>query len=83
MSAVLSYHPEPKILFDLNHKTQPTIFTPDQIKSVGGRTVRILAWYDKEWDFPPNGWRRRVSGTTTVMIFGLKNYQDMRFIIKF
>ncbi|MEP5010109.1 MAG: erythrose-4-phosphate dehydrogenase, partial [Roseobacter sp.] len=27
------------------------IVAPDQTKVVGGRTVRVLAWYDNEWAF--------------------------------
>lgn len=51
MGAVLSYDPEPKVSIDFNHTTQSCIFAPDQTKVVGGRTVRVLAWYDNEWGF--------------------------------
>ena len=30
---------------------QNPAFAPDQTKVVGGRTVRVLAWYDNEWGF--------------------------------
>lgn len=51
MGAVLSYDPAPKVSIDFNHTTPSCIFAPDQTKVVGGRTVRVLAWYDNEWGF--------------------------------
>ncbi|MDH5798763.1 MAG: type I glyceraldehyde-3-phosphate dehydrogenase [Paracoccaceae bacterium] len=51
MGAVLAYDPEPKVSIDFNHTSQSSIFAPDQTKVVGGRTVRVLAWYDNEWGF--------------------------------
>ncbi|MFD1912286.1 type I glyceraldehyde-3-phosphate dehydrogenase [Halodurantibacterium flavum] len=51
MGAVLAYDPEPKVSIDFNHTPFSSIFAPDQTKVVGGRTVRVLAWYDNEWGF--------------------------------
>jgi glyceraldehyde 3-phosphate dehydrogenase len=51
MGMVLAYDPEPKVSIDFNHTPQSSIFAPDQTKVVGGRTVRVLAWYDNEWGF--------------------------------
>ena len=51
MGAVLAYDPEAKVSIDFNHTTHSSIFAPDQTKVVGGRTVRVLAWYDNEWGF--------------------------------
>lgn len=51
MGAVLAYDPEPKVSIDFNHTTYSSIFAPDQTKVIGGRTVRVLAWYDNEWGF--------------------------------
>ena len=51
MGSVLSYDPEPKVSIDFNHTNYSSIFAPDQTKVVGGRTVRVLAWYDNEWGF--------------------------------
>ena len=51
MGHVLSYDPEPKVSIDFNHTPYSTIFAPDQTKVIGGRTVRVLAWYDNEWGF--------------------------------
>ncbi len=51
MGSVLSYDPEPKVSIDFNHTPYSSIFAPDQTKVIGGRTVRVLAWYDNEWGF--------------------------------
>ncbi|MGB5560248.1 MAG: type I glyceraldehyde-3-phosphate dehydrogenase [Paracoccaceae bacterium] len=51
MGSVLAYDPEPKVSIDFNHTTHSSIFAPDQTKVIGGRMVRVLAWYDNEWGF--------------------------------
>lgn len=51
MKGVLAYDPEPKVSTDFNHTEESSIFAPDQTKVVGGRTVRVLSWYDNEWGF--------------------------------
>ncbi len=51
MGCVMSYDTEPKVSIDFNHTPHSSIFAPDQTKVVGGRTVRVLAWYDNEWGF--------------------------------
>jgi glyceraldehyde 3-phosphate dehydrogenase len=51
MGRVLAYDPEPKVSVDFNHTEHSSIFAPDQTKVMGGRTVRVLAWYDNEWGF--------------------------------
>lgn len=51
MGRVLAYDEEQKVSIDFNHSEHSCIFAPDQTKVVGGRTVRVLAWYDNEWAF--------------------------------
>ena len=51
MKGVLGYDPEPKVSIDFNHTEESSIFAPDQTKVIGGRLVRVLAWYDNEWGF--------------------------------
>ncbi len=51
MGAVLAYDDAPKVSVDFNHTPYSSIFAPEQTKVVGGRTVRVLAWYDNEWGF--------------------------------
>ena len=51
MSRVLAYDAEAKVSIDFNHTENSCIVAPEQTKVVGGRTVRVLAWYDNEWAF--------------------------------
>ena len=51
MKGVLAYDPEPKVSVDFNHTEESSIFAPDQTKVIGGRTVRVLSWYDNVWGF--------------------------------
>ena len=51
MGRVLAYDDEAKVSIDFNHTEHSSIFAPDQTKVVGGRLVRVLAWYDNEWAF--------------------------------
>jgi glyceraldehyde 3-phosphate dehydrogenase len=51
MGRIIAYDPEPKVSIDFNHTEYSAIFAPDQTRVVGGRTVRVLAWYDNEWGF--------------------------------
>jgi glyceraldehyde 3-phosphate dehydrogenase len=48
---VLAYDDEKKVSIDFNHTEYSSIYAPDQTKVVGGRMVRVLAWYDNEWAF--------------------------------
>ena len=51
MAGVMGYEPEPLVSIDFNHTSESSIFAPDQTRVVGGRLVRVLAWYDNEWGF--------------------------------
>lgn len=51
MGRVLAYDEEKKVSVDFSHTEHSSIFAPDQTKVVGGRMVRVLAWYDNEWSF--------------------------------
>jgi glyceraldehyde 3-phosphate dehydrogenase len=51
MGRVMAYDPAPKVSVDFNHTEESSIFAPDQTRVVGGRLVRVLAWYDNEWGF--------------------------------
>jgi len=51
MRGVMGYDPEPKVSIDFNHTELSSIFAPDQTKVIGGRLVRVLAWYDNEWGY--------------------------------
>jgi len=51
MKGVLGYEEAPLVSADFNHTEESSIFAPAQTKVVGGRLVRVLAWYDNEWGF--------------------------------
>jgi glyceraldehyde 3-phosphate dehydrogenase len=51
MKGILAYDDEPKVSIDFNHTEFSSIFAPAQTKVVGGKLVRVLAWYDNEWGF--------------------------------
>ena len=51
LKGILGYDPEPKVSVDFNHTEESSIFAPAQTRVIGGRLVRVLAWYDNEWGF--------------------------------
>ncbi|WP_137702735.1 type I glyceraldehyde-3-phosphate dehydrogenase [Marimonas lutisalis] len=51
MKGILTYETEKKVSVDYNHNTASSNFAADQTKVMGGRLVRVLAWYDNEWGF--------------------------------
>ncbi len=51
LKGVLGYSDAPLVSVDFNHTTESSIFAADQTKVIGGRLVRVLAWYDNEWGF--------------------------------
>ncbi|WP_299026125.1 type I glyceraldehyde-3-phosphate dehydrogenase [uncultured Sulfitobacter sp.] len=51
LQGVLGYTDAPLVSMDFNHDPHSSVFATDQTKVIGGRMVRILAWYDNEWGF--------------------------------
>ena len=51
MKGVLDYTDEPLVSHDFNHIPASSTFALPQTQVIGGRLVRILAWYDNEWGF--------------------------------
>ncbi|MBR9843117.1 MAG: type I glyceraldehyde-3-phosphate dehydrogenase [Rhodobacteraceae bacterium] len=51
MKGVLGYTEEKLVSVDFNHSSESSTFAADQTKVIGGRLVRVLAWYDNEWGF--------------------------------
>ncbi|MBU2982532.1 type I glyceraldehyde-3-phosphate dehydrogenase [Lentibacter algarum] len=51
MKGVLGYEEAPLVSVDFNKSEESSIFAPAQTRVVGGRLVRVLAWYDNEWGF--------------------------------
>ncbi len=51
LKGVLGCTDDKLVSMDFNHDPHSSIFATDQTKVLGGRMVRILAWYDNEWGF--------------------------------
>ncbi|MEZ5674386.1 glyceraldehyde-3-phosphate dehydrogenase (NAD+) [Thalassovita litoralis] len=51
MKGILGYTEEKLVSVDFNHTSESSYFAADQTKVIGGRLVRVLAWYDNEWGF--------------------------------
>ena len=51
MKGILGYTEEKLVSVDFNHTVESAHFAADQTKVMGGRLVRVLAWYDNEWGF--------------------------------
>ena len=51
LKGVLGYTEEKLVSVDFNHTSESSFFAADQTKVIGGRLVRVLAWYDNEWGF--------------------------------
>ncbi|MEX2520600.1 MAG: type I glyceraldehyde-3-phosphate dehydrogenase [Paracoccaceae bacterium] len=51
MRGILSYTDEKLVSVDFNHDPHSAVFHTDQTRVIGGRFVRVLAWYDNEWGF--------------------------------
>ena len=51
LKGILGYTEEKLVSVDFNHTEESAHFAADQTKVIGGRLVRVLAWYDNEWGF--------------------------------
>ena len=51
LKGVLEYNVKPLVSIDFNHNPASSIFDSTQTRVVGGRTVKVLSWYDNEWGF--------------------------------
>jgi glyceraldehyde 3-phosphate dehydrogenase len=51
LKGILGYTEEQLVSVDFNHTEESAHFAADQTKVIGGRLVRVLAWYDNEWGF--------------------------------
>lgn len=50
-SKVLHINDDPLVSCDFNHNPASSIFDTTQTKVMGGKLVKIVAWYDNEWGF--------------------------------
>ena len=51
LKGILGDTEEKLVSVDFNHTEESAHFAADQTKVIGGRLVRVLAWYDNEWGF--------------------------------
>ncbi len=51
LAGILAYNEEPLVSVDFNHHPASSIYEAPLTKVLGGRQVKVLAWYDNEWGF--------------------------------
>jgi len=62
LKGILAVSNEPLVSIDFNHNPHSSTFDLTQTQIVGGRLVRVLAWYDNEW-----GFTNRMADTAAAM----------------
>ena len=61
MKGVLEFTNEPLVSVDFNHNPASSIYDASLTKVLGGKLVKVCAWYDNEW-----GFSNRMLDTTVV-----------------
>jgi glyceraldehyde 3-phosphate dehydrogenase len=51
LRGILGYNSEPLVSIDFNHDPRSSIYEASETRVIGGRLVKVLAWYDNEWGF--------------------------------
>ena len=51
LKGVLAYCDQPLVSVDFNHNPASAIYDASLTKILGGRLVKVCAWYDNEWGF--------------------------------
>ncbi|OIP36009.1 MAG: type I glyceraldehyde-3-phosphate dehydrogenase [Deltaproteobacteria bacterium CG2_30_66_27] len=51
MKGILQYVDEPLVSIDFNHDPASSSFDALSTKSLGGKFVKVLSWYDNEWGY--------------------------------
>ena len=51
MKGILQYVDEPLVSIDFNHDPASSSFDALSTKVIGGKMVKVLAWYDNEWGY--------------------------------
>ncbi len=51
LKGVLAYCDEPLVSVDFNHNSASSIYDASLTQILGGRLVKVCAWYDNEWGF--------------------------------
>ena len=63
LAGILAYNDEPLVSVDFNHHPPPRSTRAPLTKVLGGRQVKVLAWYDNEW-----GFSNRMLDTTVALV---------------
>ena len=63
LAGILAYNDEPLVSVDFNHNPASSIYEAPLTKVLGGRQVKVLAWYDNEW-----GFSNRMLDTTVALM---------------
>ena len=63
MRGILAYNDDPLVSIDFNHHPASSIYDAPLAKVVGGKLVKVIAWYDNEW-----GFSNRMLDTTIAMM---------------
>jgi glyceraldehyde 3-phosphate dehydrogenase len=51
LKGVLAWTDEPLVSVDFNHNPHSSIYDTSLTRILGGRQVKVCAWYDNEWGF--------------------------------
>ncbi len=51
LKGILMVNELPLVSIDFNHNPYSSIFEASETKVIGGRLVKVMAWYDNEWGF--------------------------------
>jgi glyceraldehyde 3-phosphate dehydrogenase len=51
LNGILAYSEEPLVSIDYLHDGHSSIFDSLSTMAIGGRTVKVLSWYDNEWGY--------------------------------
>ena len=51
LKGILRYVAEPLVSVDFNHSAYSSEFDAPSTKVIGGKMVKVLAWYDNEWGY--------------------------------
>jgi len=63
MEGVLAYNDKPLVSIDFNHDPVSSTYDATQTRIMGGKLVKVIAWYDNEW-----GFSNRMLDTTVALM---------------
>jgi glyceraldehyde 3-phosphate dehydrogenase len=63
LKGILGYTDQPLVSVDFNHNPASSTYDESMTKVLGGRLVKVCAWYDNEW-----GFSNRMLDTTLALI---------------